>query len=152
MKKHLLLICLLSLLVVVAVGCGTKQQRSAISGAVTSDGKPVPTGVVQFSPENPDPSVSVVGGTADIIDGHYEIPAQPNGLMPGKYKVKVVSTIMTDKDGNRIDPFDVKDGKVDPQSTITIDLVPPKYGTKSELTLEVGNTKSTTYDIHMTSE
>ncbi len=150
MKKQFLLVSILLVAVLAfATACEKKQQRSAISGEVTSNGEPVPTGMVQFSPENPDPTVSVVGGTAEIVNGHYEIPAQPNGLMPGKYNVKVVASIMVDKNGNIIDPDDLKDGKIPPGSGTVKDLVPPKYGSESELTVEIGNTKSTTYDINM---
>ena len=153
MKKFALFLSLFILCFAVALGgCAKKAQRCAVSGSVTSDGEPVPFGNIQFIPENPDPNVGVVGGFAEITDGHYDIPAQPNGLMPGRYNVRIVASVDYDPDGNPVKADDVKDGLVNPLTLKHVDLVPPKYGNNSEQYVEIPNAKTFTYDINMVKE
>ena len=152
MKLRYLLIVLTACLCFAMVGCKPKEHRCVLSGTVTSDGEPVPVGNIQFIPQDPDPTKGVVGGAAEIVDGHYEL-APEQGLLAGKYKVRGISNLMRDKKtGEIVDPYDVKDGKVDPLSVENVDLVPPKFGTKSEQYVEVGNEKTMTYDIAMVKE
>ena len=153
MKKIALIHALLVLCFAVAFcGCTPKEHRCAVSGAVTSDGEPVPFGHVQFVPENPDPNVGVVGGFAEITDGRYEISADPNGLMPGRYNVRVVATVDYDSDGNPVNAEDVKDGLVNPLTLKHVDLVPPKFGNQSEQYVDIPNADTFTYDINMVKE
>ncbi len=153
MKKFVIIPALLVLCFAVALsGCAPKVHRCGVSGAVTSDGEPVPVGQIQFIPENPDPNVGVVGGFAAITDGRYEIPAKPNGLMPGRYNVRVVATVDYDPDGNPVNPEDVKDGLVNSLTLKHVDLVPPKYGKDSEEYVEIPNAATFTYDINMVKE
>ncbi len=151
MKKVSILLCLLLAAVVCASGCG-KEKRCVVSGAVTTDGQPVPSGVVNFTPLEADPTKGVVGASADILDGQYVV-SETQALLPGKYKVVVNSVALRDKKtGEFVDPMDVKDGLVNPLSCEDVDLVPPKFGAESEQILEVGNAKKMTYDIIMTNE
>ncbi|MBQ9874244.1 MAG: hypothetical protein IJM30_07255 [Thermoguttaceae bacterium] len=152
MKKTLLCLCLLLTLVAFATGCG-KEKRCALSGAVTSNGQPVPEGVVNFIPENPDPSKGVVAGSCAITNGTYAMGPKDAQLLPGKYKVVVnASSTILKSTGEVIDPYDVKDGKVAPEAVDFVDLVPPKFGKESELYVEVGNQSKMTFDINMVSE
>lgn len=62
-----------ALLVVVAAlsGCGPRgPQRFQIEGAVTCDGKPVPSGTIRFEPDSTKGNRGPVGYAA-IIDGRY---------------------------------------------------------------------------------
>lgn len=155
MKNNTVKICALALLVasvLVANGCAKKINRCVLSGAVTSDGQAVPSGTIQFIPENPDPKLQVAGGAADIVDGQYSL-TPGTGLVAGKYKVRVIATAFRDKKtGELVDPNDMKDGLVNPLSVVDEDLVPPKFGAESEQYVEIGNEKTKTYDINMVKE
>lgn len=153
MKLRRFVYCCALALVGVCVGCNSGDFRSAVSGVVTSDGEPVPTGIVQFTPENPDPTKGVVSGSAQIIDGKYEIPAKDVGLMPGKYKVTVIANVSRLKStGEVVSAEDVKDGKYNPADVETENMAPPKYGSASEQYVEIAKVKKTVYDINMVSE
>ena len=53
------------------------------------------------------------------------------------------------KTGELVDPYDLKDGLVDPTTVEHEDLVPPKFGRESEQYLDVGEDKEMVYDIKM---
>lgn len=146
-------ICLALVAATLAVaGCGPKISRCVLSGSVTSDGEPVPTGTVLFVPENPDPKLQVSGGSADIVDGKYTLTPE-TGLVPGKYKVQVIALVdRNKKTGEIVQADDVKDGLVNPLDLVHEDLVPPKFGSESEQYVEVGKGKTMTYDIPMVKE
>ena len=81
------LICFLGL--VSLLGCGKAAPAlTEISGTVTFKGQPIPAGDVNFSPD-----VSISGGQSRMYmvkDGKYDsAQTQGNGLLPGKYKVRV---------------------------------------------------------------
>ena len=146
-------ICLALVAASLAVaGCGPKISRCVLSGSVTSDGEPVPTGTVLFVPENPDPKLQVSGGSADIVDGKYTLTPE-TGLVPGKYKVQVIALVdRNKKTGEIVNADDVKDGLVNSLDLVHEDLVPPKFGSESEQYVEVGKGKTMTYDIPMVKE
>ena len=151
MKKFILSLSFIFIISLV-VGCAPKDRRCVVSGTITSDGQPLPTGVVNFSPIDPDPTKSVVGASADIVNGQYAISPE-TGLLAGKYKVTVnCIELRHKKTGEFVDPYDVKDGKIEPTECEDVDLVPPKFGRDSEVVLEVGNQKTMTFDITMVSE
>ncbi len=153
MKLRRFVFCCVLAAISVCVGCNSGDWRSAVSGVVTSDGEPVPMGIVQFTPENPDPTKGVVAGSAQIVDGKYEIPAKDVGLMPGKYKVTVIANVSRLKStGEIVSAEDVKDGVVSPFDVETENMAPPKFGSESEQYVEIGKVKKTVYDINMTSE
>lgn len=146
-------ICLLLVAATLAfVGCGPKISRCVLSGTVTTDGEPVPVGTVLFIPENPDPKLQVAGSSADIVDGKYQLSPE-TGLVPGKYKVQVISLVdRNKKTGEIVNADDVKDGLVNPLDLVHEDLVPPKFGSATEQYVEVGKGKTMTYDIPMVKE
>ena len=79
----------LALVFSTVTGCGkgktTDVKRVQVTGKVTLDGKPVPSGRIAFDPQNGEPPASF-----DILDGYYE------GLAPvGKNKVKLSATMKT---------------------------------------------------------
>ena len=53
MKKFILSLSFIFIISLV-VGCAPKDRRCVVSGTITSDGQPLPTGVVNFSPIDPD--------------------------------------------------------------------------------------------------
>jgi len=57
--------------ILVATGCGSNgPQRFHVEGAVTFDGKPVPSGTIRFEPDSTKGNTGPVGYSA-IIDGRY---------------------------------------------------------------------------------
>ncbi len=82
-------------------GCGSGDglNRKALSGKVTSDGRPIPNGSISFEPLQAGGISS--GGT--ITSGAYKVE-QKDGLPPGKYRVT-----MTGDDGSN---FAVSAGKM----------------------------------------
>ena len=136
----------------VFAGCGSKISRCVLSGTVTTDGEPVPVGTVLFIPQDADPKLQVTGSSADIVDGKYTLTSD-TGLVPGKYKVQVISLVdRNKKTGEIVNAEDVKDGLVNPLDLVHEDLVPPKFGSATEQYVEVGSGRTMTYDIPMTRE
>lgn len=150
MKKTLVLLCAVALAFVVS-GCQRGDSRSAISGTVSLNGEPLPIGIINFIPENPDPTKGVVAGSAQITDGKYEIPSKDAGLLPGTYKVNVISNVTRLKStGEIVDPTDVKDGVVNPLDCTTENMVPPEYtADQTQETVEIGKVKKTEYNLDM---
>ena len=145
------LVCVaLAVAVLATAGCQKKISRCVLSGTVTNDGQAVPTGTIQFIPQNADPTLQVSGASADIVDGHYEL-SPDMGLVEGKYKVCIIAkAFKLKKTGEIIDPNDMKDGIINPLDVIDEDLVPPKFGVESEQFVDVGKGKTMTYDVNMT--
>lgn len=87
--------CLLALTVVLTfVGCGTSEdapERYQISGTVSFDGKPVPSGEIVITP---DAGNSGEGSYAVIKNGKYET-APGQGISGGAYRL-----ILTGSAGN----------------------------------------------------
>jgi hypothetical protein len=98
--------------------------RVAVAGTVTLSGTPLPQGKIQF-----DPAGGTKGPTAaaEISGGKFSIE-QPQGPVPGKYKIMISSR----------PPVKIKEGepprgmpKLDPET------IPPQYNSKSTLEKEV---------------
>jgi hypothetical protein len=125
-------------------GCAGGQSdglpREPVSGNVTLDGAPMPTGSITFVPigfEGPP-----VG--AEIKDGAYSIPRQ-DGPIPGPHTVGVYASKPTGR--KYPDPDD---------PTVMIDemfeIIPPKYNLKSELKAEIKKGESNSFDYTLTGE
>jgi len=72
---------------IVAAGC---SSRAEVGGVVTLDGKPVPSGVVTFSPKGYGPT----GYAAIGPDGGYVVQVgSRSGLPPGEYVVTVAANV-----------------------------------------------------------
>lgn len=117
-------------------GCGGKTydgaQRFPLSGKVAVDGQPVPKGLISFLPQDKEGQVS--GGP--IVDGAYAIPEE-KGATAGTYRVEIHWNKLTGKktyfEGEAI-------------MDETVEGLPARYNTESELTVEVGDDK-TTFDF-----
>jgi hypothetical protein len=103
-------------------GCGSDDDRQAVSGTVTIKGKPI-DGTISFVPASNETTQE--GST--IENGKYSIPRE-KGLIPGTYKVKIYSPdnkeVTPDPGGN---PFFAK----------AKERIPAKYNESTTLTREV---------------
>ena len=82
------------LLALTLAGCGVAEDevpREPIWGTVTLDGTPLKAGSISFASEAPvqGKAVATTAG-AVIVDGRYSID-RAQGLMPGKYRVAILS-------------------------------------------------------------
>ena len=104
-------------------------ERNAIGGAVTLDGKALPSGGILFSPikgtEGP-----VTGGA--IEDGRYEIP-RDSGPVTGWYRVEIHATRKT---GKMIPAPFMRPGE---NTTVEeqVEAVAPRFNFQSTLEVEV---------------
>ncbi len=125
---RLMLLCLLGGLL---TGCPTvetgayKDQRFAVKGTVTLDGKPLESGSVSFiaTTEGQRPA----GGA--ITAGKFDVP-EGQGPNAGKYRVEIRAPKPTGKK--------IKDSDTGEMIDVMEELLPPRYHTKSILTATVG--------------
>jgi hypothetical protein len=107
----------LLILSVLASGCSQEPRRYPVSGAVTLDGQPIPSGDILFVPiagdRGPDP------GT--IKDGRYELLATA-----GEKRVEISAS--------KIRPGGARGAGGEP---VAEEYVPSRYNTESKLTAEV---------------
>ncbi|MHC2068461.1 hypothetical protein ACYFX5_13435 [Bremerella sp. T1] len=111
----------MGLLVPMALGCTASESndnRLAVSGTVTLDGKPLETGRISFVSEQ-DVANGIPPASAEIQDGKYTIDSTP-----GEKVVKISSRVETGRDQVTDEP-------------ITKETIPAKYNKKSELTTTV---------------
>jgi hypothetical protein len=127
-------------------GCGRGDtDRCAISGEVTLDGRPVDGGNIQIDPlEAKQPSAS----GALVQAGRYSIPRQ-TGLVPGKYRVHIY---WAEKVNTGIVPTITGDVGHNVNVTPPRELIPAKYNTESELTIEVRQNDANRFDFALTTE
>ncbi len=112
-----------------AVGCsGTTDDlpREAVTGTVTLDGAPLPSGSISFSPDGGGPG----GGGGTIKDGRFSI-ARDVGLPPGNYTVAINSSKPRE---DRTKPAQAGGGKA---VDVAKELIPTKYNSKSTLKVEI---------------
>ena len=108
------------------LGCGTSDEgREPVTGTITLDGQPLPDGSLTLVPLAAGPTVG-----ATILDGNFAI-ARPDGPLPGAYRVEILSIRST---GRTIpDPEGPKGTTVAERKNV----VPDRYGSRSELRAEV---------------
>ncbi len=106
------------------VGCG-RTDRSAVSGIVTLDGKPLSTGVINFFPTEGTKGPSA-GGI--IVDGRYEVGGE-KGVMVGTNRVTISSQQKTGRKVSRFGRPGSSEGLVDEMA----DVVPQQYNAQSTL-------------------
>jgi hypothetical protein len=112
----------------VALGCpGNREEPTYdVSGAVTIDGAPLPNGFINFESEKPDGQPP---GSAQIDGGRYATKSRA-----GKKKITITSNKPTgEKDSGGFD--------------ITVNWLPARYNTKSELSAEVTAAGPNTFDF-----
>lgn len=114
------------------LGCGDDSgldQRYPVSGMVTVKGQPLPSGRIDFLPDDPEKGRPATG---EIRDGAYRLTTlnENDGALPGSYKVtvasrqvdttKVVATIKEKGGGAR-------QHEVAKAQQSAKNLIPPKY-------------------------
>lgn len=136
MRTHgegMLLLCACGL--GLCLGCGPGEQRRALSGTVTFQGRPVEQGTITFLTTTGPPGPA---GGALIQSGRYELPA-PQGLEPGIYRVLLSapgpSEVLT--------PAEIEAGA----SPRARELLPPRYNSASTLTIEVQTSGPNVFDF-----
>jgi hypothetical protein len=73
-------------LFVLATGCGPDgPQRYRMSGKVTFEGRPVPTGMISFEPAEK----GIGGGFAPIVNGAYDTERTGRGHLGGEHSVQI---------------------------------------------------------------
>lgn len=114
------------------------DRRFSLSGKVTVDGQPLDSGNISFIPKSGDRQ-RVSGGP--IVDGTYSV-LEESGANAGSYRVEIrwqKATGKKYKDPDSGEMFDVrKEG------------LPARYHSKSELTADVSDDK-TTFDFELKS-
>ncbi len=78
------------ILILAMLGCSSNPDelpRVPVEGTVTMDGKPLPAGVIQFSPAG-EVTATSAPANGEIKDGKFSIPRQA-GPVPGTYKVTI---------------------------------------------------------------
>jgi len=107
-------------------GCG--DGKSTISGTVTFDGRPVPSGMITFVSRGE----SLVREGAVIRDGAFQA-----SLPPGDYQIELSAQKVIGKQKQK--GFDGKDEEV----TLTAELFPERYNAKTTLTTTVNRGANT---------
>ncbi|MFO0948121.1 MAG: hypothetical protein U1D30_19745 [Planctomycetota bacterium] len=88
------------LVLIAPLGCNGKKERpsvypGSVKGQVFLDGKPLTQGTITFIPELPEEAGGRPGLARIEEDGSYWVGSanrtKPSGLIPGKYKVTVLT-------------------------------------------------------------
>ena len=133
MKQQAFYLMLLPLLM--ALGCRESDplNRQAVSGKITLDGEPLAEGTVDFTPVN-----NGVPSGASLKDGVFTIPKE-KGLPPGDYIVRVSAA----------NPSGITADVPGESNQISLELIPEKYNTKSELSFHVDEKGSNVLDLDL---
>jgi hypothetical protein len=116
------------LLAAPAGGCADSAgERCAVSGTVSFRGQPLDQGMILFIPAAGD--LATQSGTA-ICKGHYAIP-QPQGLVPGRYRISISS-------GDGTTPADPSGGPPGPSGNFSSkERIPRDFNVASTHEVEV---------------
>ena len=125
---------------VTCFGCGGESlDRVPVSGTVTLDGSPLPSGSIRFHPLGDGQSA---GGSIEA--GAFSIP-QADGPAPGEYRVEVVSFQPT---GRQIPDPDSPGQTKEEQEQV----IPQRYNRQSELTASVSATDKNAFNFALESQ
>lgn len=105
-------------------GCSDPNGRQRISGSVTFDGEPLPTGSVSLRPVGTGPLA-----VGRIKDGEFVLPSG-KGPLPGAYLIEIESQQNT---GRKIALVDNPSIKLDEKR----EVIPPQYNNQTQLRIEV---------------
>ena len=124
-RYSVLLVFLLGMLAF--AGCGPKSDLLGVTGEVSLDGTPVPSGSIRFTSVGTD-QVSSTGTM--IRDGKYAIP-QERGLRPGTYQIVISAA---DENAPKVM---ARDASGRPQLEVSQEMIPAEYNVDSQKTVEV---------------
>jgi hypothetical protein len=120
-------------------GCGGgPNDRSPVRGSVSYDGQPVDKGGIAFLPEGEGEEDHRVRATGQIHDGRYDLDAL-KGPFPGKYRVQIY---WKKKTGQKVP------GEGEGLKDETLQVIPSKYNTESELIVEIKPGRNT-FDFNL---
>ena len=113
-----------------AAGCGSGdgQNRRAISGIITLDGKPLDGGAILLEPMSFESGTGTAVG-ATIRHGGFAV-SRDRGPIPGRYLVRIYAN-----SGVQAPP---RQGQTDKTRRPMVEGVPEVYNTRSQLHAEVG--------------
>jgi hypothetical protein len=122
---------------VMLAGCSDPNGPVTVSGQVTLDGQPIPTGSIRLIPT--EGTKGPVNG-ATIKDGAYEVVAR-DGVRPGTYRVEIRATRPT--------------GAPKPDHARGLEMfgdpieqyLPARYNEQSDMTLQVESEMTQDYDL-----
>jgi hypothetical protein len=125
-----------------APGCSGSRDdlpREPVSGSVTLDGQPLADGAIVFAPAASSEGAATAT-TSTIENGQFSIP-RADGLIPGKYKVKI------SKPDHK--PEGRSKGPIGKGTKPVKELLPAKYNSKTELSadIEKGGTDGLKFDL-----
>lgn len=76
-------------LVTACIVSGCKEsKRKTLSGTATYEGKPIPYGIIVFSPADPKKDPDLVEGHAEIVNGRYQTLSD-SGPASGEYLARI---------------------------------------------------------------
>jgi hypothetical protein len=122
-------------------GCGNDDglPRQETSGTVKLDGQPLASGTIQFQP-TANSQGPVVSGGAVITGGQYRM-ARETGLVPGTYKVLIVSHVEAQKADQAAPPG--------AQTRPPPELIPARYNSATELVAEIKKAESNIFNFDL---
>jgi hypothetical protein len=129
------------LFLAIVPGCSNAPatpQRGKLEGKVTVNGKPVASGTIRFMAIDPN-GMNVL---ATVRDGQFSV-AEDQGPTKGKYRV-VFSVPSATK--RRIPNDDVPGEFIEEAS----ETLPPRYNTKSEITIDYDPDQVRSHDFQLT--
>ncbi|MDB5335429.1 MAG: hypothetical protein JWN70_1048 [Planctomycetaceae bacterium] len=150
MPSHILRWLVLSLLGVVATGCGGAEGvgRQPISGTVLMDGQPLDKGAINFQPY--EGGKHLVGSGAVIQNGTYSIPGA-QGLTVGKYMV-AISAPETSAQSGPVSGQSPEDAmKAAATAGAAKERLPKKYNATTELMVDVTPSGPNKFDFKVDS-
>jgi hypothetical protein len=110
-----------------------------VSGKITVKGAPLKEASIQFEPME---GQDTRGGTG-VTDGAYSIPRDA-GLKPGRYLVR-----LTAGDGKTVDTTDEDATNPGGTNIVSIDTIPPEFGSASKQVVTVKADGSNTFDLDL---
>jgi hypothetical protein len=125
-------------------GCsGDGLFRQPVSGYVNLDGKPLALGAVIFYPVKINDLGIVINGGAMVKDGYFSLP-RSSGLIPGKYFVAIRAAEPQHKrHGKRSEHED--------EEKVAKEVVPAKYNSETDLTIEIKDNAIKELTFHLDS-
>jgi len=142
-RRRFALLILSSLLL--AAGCSKAKKSVPVSGNISVEGKPLPSGVVTFSPDESKGNTEKGAPVGTVTDGRYEVKG---GVPLGWYKV-TVNTMMPPPATDTMSPG----GKPPAMPSANAPRINQKYLTpaSTDLSVEVvENAAPDRYDLKLT--
>ena len=113
------------LLLMLPIACN-QEKRCGLESIITLDGQPLENGYIQFLPIPPTQGQTHGG---EIVAGRFVVPVS-NGMLPGTYRVEITKL---GKSGEKM-PDPLGSGKT---FDVHANIIPARYNSESELTVEV---------------